>query len=122
MPQVEDMLGKTLSNVEVGKEKIVFTCDDGKRFKMYHSQECEESVTVEDVVGEMQDLIGQPLLMSEEVKHVGRNPECTPAKGCQESFTWTFYKFATIKGYVTIRWYGYSNGYYSESVDFVEVS
>lgn len=121
MSEVKDLLGRTLSNVAVGEEEIIFTCDDGKQFKMYHSQDCCESVTVEDVVGEIEDLIGSPLLMAEEVMHTNENPEGAPVKEYQDSYTWTFYKFATIKGYVTIRWYGESNGYYSESVDFVAV-
>ena len=57
--------------------------------------------------------------MAEEITNKDFNPpEIKKIPEYQESWTWTFYKFATIKGYVTIRWYGESNGYYSESVDF----
>ena len=119
MAEIKDLVGKTITEIKNDEYEIVFTCDDGKQYKMYHAQDCCESVTVEDIIGDLKDLIGTPILKAEEVISQDENPECVEVKEWQESFTWTFYKLATIKGYVDIRWYGESNGYYSESVDFI---
>lgn len=119
MAELKDLIGKTLTKVEqVGDDEIVFITNEGKRYKLYHLQNCCESVTVEDIVGDLADLVGEPILVAEEATS-DKNPEGV-TKEYQDSFTWTFYKFATRKGYVDIRWYGESNGYYSESVYFEE--
>lgn len=112
-----DLHGKILKGIEKTEDELIFDVDDGTRYRMYHSQDCCESVTIEDICGNLGDLIGTPILMAEEVVSDNVNPEGV-IKEYQDSFTWTFYKLATIKGSVTIRWYGESNGYYSESVDF----
>ena len=70
-------------------------------------------MSIEDVEGQLEDLEGVPLLLAEEYSE-----DRGPLGEYDDSYTWTFYKFATRKGYVTVRWYGTSNGYYSESVDF----
>ena len=119
-----ELAGKTLTSVtgaEKGSEKITFVTTTGEVYEMYHDQNCCESVDVEDIVGDVSDLIGHPLQIaaestSAEDDFVDPDPEKT---GSAESCTWTFYKLATIKGYVDIRWFGQSNGYYSESVSFV---
>lgn len=119
MEKFEDLVGKVLVSVENrDSEELIFTLDNGEAYKLYHSQDCCEGVSIEDIIGDLNDLVGSPILMAEEVTHSDENPEGVPDKDCQDSFTWTFYKLATIKGYVTIRWYGESNGYYSESVDW----
>ena len=113
--------GKTLSEIKnVDDEEIIFVCDNGESYKLFHDQDCCECVSVEDIIGDLNDLIGSPLLMAEEVTS-DTNPEGIAKEYQDDSFTWTFYKLATIKGYVTIRWYGESNGYYSEGVSFVAV-
>lgn len=111
---VSVLLGKTLSNVEMnkGKDEVIFTTEDGEKYVMYHEQDCCESVSIEDITGNLEDLVGAPILKAEETSN-----DDNPPKGA-DSHEWTFYNFATVKGYVTIRWLGESNGYYSESVDF----
>lgn len=116
----EDLLNQTLSDCEIDCDSVVFTLVNGDKYQLYHRQDCCESVSVEDVIGDVQDLIGSPLLMAEESTSDSNPPDTH--KKWQDSFTWTFYRLATIKGYVTIRFYGESNGYYSESVDFEKIS
>lgn len=114
----EELLGKTLSKVEnIDNKEIIFTLIDGDQYRLYHSQDCCESVYIEDIEGNLEDLVGNPLLQVEE----STNSEDNKPSEYADSWTWTFYKLATIKGYVTIRWLGESNGYYSESVDFCKV-
>jgi len=122
MDKFEDLLGKTLVSIKnLDNEELIFTLDNGEQYKLYHEQGCCENVTIEDINGFLDDLIGAPLLMAEEVSNIDENPEGVEVPEYQDSFTWTFYKLATINGYVTIRWYGESNGYYSESVDYCRI-
>ena len=103
--------------------EIVFVTEGVERtFRMYHHQDCCESVYIEDVCGDLQDLVRSTIVQAEEMSNYA-GPAVSPDSGSwDESITWTFYKFATAKGYVTIRWFGSSNGYYSESVDFEETT
>ena len=112
------MLGKTFVQVSgsVDSDEMLFETAQGERFLFAHSQDCCESVRINDITGDLQDLVGSPLLMAEEVRGATE-----PDEEHYESYTYTFYKFATRKGYVDVRWLGESNGYYSEGVDlFVE--
>lgn len=123
LSSIEAMLGKVFTEVRTiiddGNDVLTFTCEDGE-FKMTHRQDCCEHVYIESIVGDLQDLVGNPILLAE-----APSSRDVPGLGygsgehfCEdESFTWTFYKLATIKGYVDIRWYGSSNGYYGEEVD-----
>lgn len=122
---LKDLIGKTITKINSGPgdDEMSFETSCGDTYRMYHEQDCCETVRIEDVVGDIECLIGSPVLMAEEVTNDNNvNPDGVPIKTDQESFTWTFYKFATINGYVTVRWYGDSNGFYSEEVTFEKIS
>lgn len=113
---VSVLLGKTIVSIEdcnVDSEEIFINTSDNKRYVLLHTQDCCEHVRLVDVIGDIEDIIGCPLTMAEEVAQQEDSNWGTQ--------TWTFYKFATIKGYVTLRWLGESNGYYSEEVDLIEI-
>lgn len=118
----EILVGKTLASVkEVVDDMLVLTCETGEIFEFYHKQDCCESVFIESIVGDIEDLIGSPLIVAEEISYENReNPEEVKDYNIGGSWTWTFYKFDTIKGGITVRWVGMSNGYYSESVHMRE--
>lgn len=133
MNDISELLGKTLADIKASSDEIFFLTTNGERYKMYHDQDCCESVSIDDICGDLDDLIGYPIVVAEEVSNddfvdayensfnkVDKWGYRINADGATEpaSYTWTFYKLATRKGYVTIRWFSSSNGYYSESVDF----
>ena len=114
MTSINDLVGKTFISVKqftdgsCGDELIFET--ETEKFIFYHEFRCCENVFLEDITGDLNDLVGVPLLLAEERSEDGK---------CEYgTCLWTFYEFRTVKGSVTVRWFGESNGYYSESVDF----
>lgn len=108
---IKDMIGMTFDFVNLSEDEteMLFVNKD-ITCKFYHEQDCCEGVYVQEIHGDLGDLQGSPLLLADEVISYSNSSE--------DSCTWTFCKFGTIKGSVTIRWVGTSNDYYSESVNF----
>lgn len=118
--EFKTLLGKTLRDIEVlhkgtGNDRIVFKTHDGETYALFNYQDCCEYVVIDDISGDLVDLLNSPITLAEEVTYDNEDPTGI-------SFTWTFYKLATVHGYVTICWHGDSNGYYSERVYFERMS
>ena len=117
--KIEEMIGVTMISFtygEPGEDELWFEDRLGNVYKFYHDQGCCESGTIGDVCGDLMDLLGSPILQAEEVSSEDVPQSSTDEYG--DTYTWTFYKFSTIRGSVTVKWCGSSNGRYSESVDF----
>lgn len=113
--------GKTIKNItglEKGSSEVRIFTECGQEYLFYHNQNCCESVDLNDFEGDAGDVVGGLVVSAEEVNG---NQDERPDE-YSESWTWTFYKIETNKGGLWMRWLGESNGYYSESVDFVWVN
>lgn len=112
------LIGLTPESISgaVGSSKLLITFTNGTTALFYHEQDCCEYVYIDDIVGDLDTLIGHPLTIAA-IKQSDSTDKPSSSECQDDSFTWTFITLATIKGYVDIKFYGESNGYYSESVD-----
>jgi len=118
--EFSDLVGKTITELEVtgDKESIYFMAGPpATKYRLIYHQDCCAVCSIEDIEGTLYDIQMSPILVAEEVSNVKLDPK-DPDDAEYGHYTWTFYKIDTIKGGVTIRWYGSSNGYYSEQASF----
>ena len=118
---IDTFKGLIFSNIigaEDGSREITFYTDGRLRYRMFHYQDCCEDVTLEDTCGDISDLINSPILEAECVT----SDEVAPDDQRDDVNLWTFYKLGTIKGHVTLRWLGSSNGYYAVDVEINDLT
>lgn len=116
--EVADLVGMTFSAAfrgpVSGDSDAIVLVAGSEKYAFFHNQDCCEIVEIIDICGDLSDLIGSPLLRAE----IRTNSEDAPPENVytDDSYTWSFLELATIKGSVTVRWFGTSNGHYSEDV------
>lgn len=119
---IEKVKGQTpveIDGMKEGSEGVIIRTREGGKLTLRYEQDCCASCSICQIDGDPMDLLGLPLVMAETVTGESLafddslDPQGNPHSE-YDSHTWTFVKFATVAGYVTLRWYGSSNGYYSE--------
>lgn len=120
--EMNELVGKVIKEIkglDVDSEEVRIFTDCGQEYMFCHSQDCCESVCLNDFEGDADDLIGALIVSAENNSSAGEGEK---PDEYSESWTWTFYKIETNKGGIWMRWLGESNGYYSEDVDLVWVN
>lgn len=109
MGTLADILNQVCVGHELRDDALILVFENGAVMKMHHQQQCCESVWLEDINGDLDDLLNTPLLVCDERVN-------TVATKKKEG-TWTFYTLRSLKGSIDLRWFGTSNGYYSEKAE-----
>ena len=118
----ENLFGRVIKSItglekDSTEVKIIFK-DDGEIIQN-HKQECCEEVYVEQIDGNVSKHEGAIIYeLLEKVCSKDEIPE-EELPSYSNSLTATFYTLKTSRGYLDWRWYGESNGYYSETVDCI---
>lgn len=116
MNNFHELVGKTITKISgVDTDRWTFKLSTGERFLLMHIQDCCESVRHERTIGNIENIIGVPIILAEEDS---KEPEWFTEKFIEDSHTFTAFYFETEKGRVEIWFLGESNGYYGESFEF----
>ena len=95
-----------------GNPAVLFVFPLGQGVLLWYDQDCCASMEL-DVVGDLSDLIGLPILAARAyIRQTGEE---------NGTATYTFYHIDNVKSGVSLAWKGSSNGYYSESVSISQV-
>ena len=110
--------GKTIQEIRGCKkhsDEVTIKFTDGSCLKFYHRQDCCETVLLEDFDITPEWLIDSKIISVEE--RISRSGEEISHYEWTYSYTWSFYVIKTSSSTMVLRWYGESNGWYSETVD-----
>lgn len=118
--------GQTITSI-TGAEKdsdvVEIALANGEVYRMYHSQDCCESVAVHSVVGT--PTAGLVIRCEENDKEPDGIDESNGPSDYSHTWTSYFFEVKTPAGEIaqfTIHWLGESNGYYSEDVSFERIT
>lgn len=106
---IENLIGKTIKEVRHDGNSIRFVTETGESYLMEHQQDCCEHVSIEDIDGDLDSLIGK------EITSAYKNSHDVPSDGAR---TITHFFIGTDDSLVIVKWDGYSNGYYGTGVSF----
>jgi hypothetical protein len=116
--EFSDLVGEVLEAVDIdgGENQILLTTRSGRKFLVYHEQDCCETVQIVGQDGNFDNLIGKPLIEARDFA-----VDTGETESDYDSQTTTTLVFRVDDQTVISRWIGDSNGYYSESVDIAEL-
>jgi hypothetical protein len=97
----ESLKDKIIKNIKINtkEDEILFIDSDDKKYLMWHDQDFNERMYIENICGDLDDILNSPILFVDET--------IIDNKESHEKFT--FYRLATTKGSVTVRWCGEYN-------------
>jgi len=112
------LVGEVLDAVDIDREEnqILLTTRSGRKFLVYHEQDCCEEVQIVGQDGSFDKLIGKPIVEARDIA-----VDTGESESDYDSQTTTTLVFRVDDQTVISRWVGDSNGYYSESVDIAEL-